>query len=190
MCITKTQRLHQDTKMSYFQQFPLINYELNGQQYPMKDIFRQAGFITEYKPLSDLYESYTIIDGETPHMISERFYGSAEYFWVILVFNNIQNLYFDWPLTSHALELFCQEKYGEHWLEVKHYENDGFVVGEYKDFHENWTPPIMPSQSGLLYPVTFYEYESKVNDEKRRIEILRPELLSEFVTQFKKAING
>lgn len=177
--------------MSYFDQFPRINYELNGTNYVMKDIFRQAGFITEYKPVSDLYESYTVIDGETPHMLAERFYGSGDYFWVILVFNNIQNILFDWPLSSYSLEIFCKEKYGEHWLDVKHYEKDGIVVGACKDFHANWTPPVNPEPgNGLLLPVTFYEYESKVNDEKRKIDILRPELLSEFVSQFKDAING
>jgi hypothetical protein len=62
--------------MTYFNQFPNIEYELNDTNYIVKDIFRQAGFISEYKPVSDLYESYTIVDGDTPHSLSEKFYGS------------------------------------------------------------------------------------------------------------------
>jgi hypothetical protein len=175
--------------MTYFTQFPNIQYEMDNKTYVIKDIFRQATFISEYKPLSDLYESYTILDGETPHMLADKFYGSGEYFWVILVFNNIQSLYIDWPLSAHGLEEYCKQKYGSFWQSIKHYEKDGIVVGEYKEFHANWVPPVDP-ENGLYYPVSFYEYESNINDEKRKIKILRSELLSEFITQFKDAING
>ena len=177
--------------MSYFTQFPSITYEMDNKTYVIKDIFRQAAFISEYKPLSDLYESYTIVDGETPHMLSERFYGSGDYYWVILKFNNIHSMYIDWPLSTYGLEQYCKQKYGVYWQSVRHYEKDGIVVGEYKDFHPNWVPPANPEPSnGLLYPVTFYDYESEINDQKRVINILRPELLSEFVSQFKETING
>ena len=177
--------------MSYFDQFPSISYELDDKTYVVKDIFRQATFISEYKPVSDLYETYVIVDGETPHMLAERFYGSGDYFWVILIFNNIQSIYVDWPLSTYALEQFCQQKYGNYWQGVKHYEKDGIIVGEYKEFHANWVPPTNPEPSnGLIYPVSFYEYESLINDKKREINILRPELLSEFVSQFRVAING
>lgn len=175
--------------MSYFQYFPSITYELDGKTYVIKDIFRQATFISEYKPVSDLYENYTILDGETPHMLAERFYGSGDYFWVILIFNNIQNLYIEWPLGTYELEQYCKQKYGDHWQSIKHFEIGDIIVGEYKEFHENWVPPSTPVGS-LIYPVSFYDYETRLNEEKRKIQILRPELLSEFVSQFKVAING
>lgn len=176
--------------MSYFSNLPYTTYELGGKTFTIKDIFRQAAFISEYKPLSDLYESYTILDGETPHTISEKFYSTGSYFWVILVFNNIQSMFKDWPLSENVLQLTCEEKYGEYLHHVRHYERNGNVIGEFKEFSSPWVIPDNPGPlDPTVYPVSFYEYESKLNDAKREILILRPQLIGEFVTQFKEAIN-
>lgn len=180
--------------MSYFKNFPKTVFEINGKEYIVKDIFRRAMFISEYKPYSDLYTTYTISDGETPQMLAHNIYGSVDFDWVILVFNEIHNPYFDWPLRQYELDSFVKNKYGETTMNmVKYYTRNGLVIGESKDWvsGETWIPPTNPGpQDPTVYPVTFIEYETELNEARRTIHILRPELLGDFTSQFTTAING
>ena len=175
--------------MTYFQKFPHIVYEFNNTHTVVKDIFVRSAFISEYKPLTDLYSSYIIQDGETPQTIAAAMYGSAFYHWVVLMFNEIHNPYLDWPLTTQTLEKYCTDKYGAAMYMIKHYvSSDGNVVGEVKVFSSpgTWIPP---TDLGNNIGISFYDYESQLNEEKRHITLLRPELLGEFVKQFGDSVQ-
>lgn len=175
--------------MSYFKTFPLMVHNIGNKQSVVRDILRRASFISEYKPYSDLYIPHMIIDGETPQSLGLLYYGSPSYHWVILLFNEIHNPYFEWPLEQFALEKLCVDKYGIDTIyQTKHYTIDGIVVGEIKEFSPT-IPWIPPTNTGLATAVSFYEYEQTINDSRRFINIMRPELLGEFVRQFEIAIN-
>jgi hypothetical protein len=60
---------------------------------------------------SNLFEQYEIKEEETPEIISFKYYGTVDYYWTILVLNNIKSRYFDWPLTSQNFGSYIQEKY-------------------------------------------------------------------------------
>lgn len=176
--------------MSYFSKFPSFQYKLNGSEDIVTDILRRSTFISEYKPYTDLYSSYTIVDGETPQSIAIKFYKSPNYQWVVLMFNELHNIYGEWPLDSLALKNYCIDKYSEITMYmVKHYELDGIVVGEVKEFVDKNITWIEPDIINGSVPISFYEYEEQLNDKKREILILRPELLNEFVKQFSKSIK-
>lgn len=191
--------------MSFFKKYPLIAYELNGNRYAVKDILRRTYFTSEIKPYSNLYNEYNVPDGGTPESVSLSLYKTPYYHWVIMMFNQINNPYFDWPLQQIDLDVYCKEKYGKHtsgarsgeyiMFETRHYEIDNLIIGQVNDWIKNsWTVPPQPVQltgqvDQLSYPVTFYEYENDINDEKRKIKILKPELLGDFVRQFEAKIN-
>lgn len=176
--------------MSYFNKFPGIQYEFNGTYTVMRDILRRSAFISEYKPYTDLYSSYTIIDGDTPQSLAMRYYGAAKYHWVIMMFNEIHNPYFEWPVDAFTIKNICTEKYGEDTMYMTRHvidDNDN-IVGEVKIFKKGiaWTPPDIPPNTT---PIAFYDYEEELNDSKREIHILRPELLGNFIKQFGASIN-
>lgn len=176
--------------MSYFSKFPLMVYELNSQKSVVKDILRRTSFISEHRPYTDLFTPYTIIDGDTPQSLAKKYYESTFYHWVILMFNEIHSPYFEWPLEQVSLEKMCIDKYGINNLhQTKHFEIDDIVVGEIKEFSQQytWVPPTF---TGLATAVSFYEYEQKLNDSRRIIHIMRPELLGEFTQQFENAIGS
>lgn len=179
--------------MSYFEKLPLTQFEFNDNNYIVRDILRRSAFISEYKPLTDLYTSYTIGDGESPSSVALKFYGSPTLHWIILIFNEIHNQLGGWPLDTVNLEKTVKEKYGEvAMFQTRHYEKDGFIVGFTKEFSPDvtWVPPENPGvEDPNIYPVSFLEYESRLNEEKRKITILRPELVREFITQFESSIN-
>jgi hypothetical protein len=180
--------------MPYFTQFPQTVYEFNGKTSYVRDIFLRTTFISEYKPYTDLFSSYTILDGETPQNIANKLYGSVNYHWVVLLFNEIHNPYYDWPLDQLTLETYCRNVYGDTTMYMtRHYEKGGLVIGEIKEFVTGitWVPVDNPGPlDPLVYPVSFIEHETRLNDDKRKIQLLRPELLGEFVRQHEEAING
>ncbi len=176
--------------MSYFSKFPKFEYTQNGKTGIITDILRRSSFISEYKPYTDLYSSYTVLEGETPQSLAYRYYGAATYHWIILMFNELHNPYFEWPVDSLTLKNICIDKYSELYMYmVKHYETDGLVVGQVKEFVDKNTVWIPPDVVVGATPISFYDYEEQLNDEKRQILILRPELLGEFVKQFAETIN-
>lgn len=188
--------------MSYFKKYPLLAYEFNGQPTAVVDILRRTYFTSESRPYSNLYTAYNVPDGGTPQSVANELYGSPYYHWVIMMFNQIYNIYFDWPMQQLDLDSYCKEKYGIHsdgeyvMFKTRHYEINNLVVGQVDNWSDNlsWQLPEIPRLDDgtidqLAYPVTFYEYENDINDEKRRIKVLKPELLGDFVAQFEKAIN-
>lgn len=175
--------------MTYFKKFPLMTYSFNGKESVVRDILRRATFISEYKPLTDVLTPHLIMDGETPQTLAKTLYGAATYHWIVLMFNELHNPYFDWPLSALDLDRVCIEKYGADTMYMtKHYELNDIIVGEIKQFSKN-VPWIAPEAVGESVAVSFFDYEDRLNDKRRSINVLRPELLREFVHQFESSIN-
>ena len=61
---------------------------------------------------SNLVDQYTIIEGETPESLSYNYYGSVDYYWTILLLNNIRSRYFNWPMSAKELGDYIVGKYG------------------------------------------------------------------------------
>ena len=38
-------------------------------------------------------------------------------------------------------------------------------------------------------PVTYYQYEQRLNDEKEKIRLIKPSLIEDFVSVYKKSLN-
>jgi hypothetical protein len=54
---------------------------------------------------------YEIKDSDTPEIIASKFYGDSERHWIVLLFNNIIDPQFDWPLNDRILVNYIDEKY-------------------------------------------------------------------------------
>ena len=179
--------------MSYFSYIPNTTYELSGRTAIVKDICKRSRFISEYKPYSDLYDEYTITDSDTLESLALTFYGSAKYHWVIALFNELHDLDTEFPLDQVTMDNYCAAKYGDNLYKIKHYvDANQVVVGEIKVYSDEYVNPLPPSgiENEEYVAVTFYDYENSLNEAKRKIFILRPELLAKFITQFGRSMNG
>lgn len=47
---------------------------------------------------------YTISDEEKPETLAARVYGRSDYHWIILLFNEIHDPYFEWPMSINEME--------------------------------------------------------------------------------------
>lgn len=181
--------------MTYFNKFPLTYYELGSKKELVTDILRRSTFAETLRGVTGIYSEYDVQDGEKPEDVAYKFYSSATLHWVILLFNEIHSMYFQWPMTQQELVTYCQSVYGDNLYAVHHYERDGYIIGESKEYPKDglniiWIPPDNPGpQDPSVHPVSIFENEDRLNESRRKIKILNNDLVSTFITEFESSIN-
>jgi hypothetical protein len=99
----------------YFKQFPSFLYDFNyGNRIKtsiVKDITRNIRVRRDILANVTLYDEIDIIDGETPEVISEKFYGTPDYHWVVMLCNEKYDYRKDFPvpesvLTKHIADIY------------------------------------------------------------------------------------
>jgi hypothetical protein len=188
--------------MTYFSKLPLIPYSVDsGRTFKVvSDILRRVSVNQQTKENYAIYEEYTIQDGETPESVSFKLYGDPQYHWVVMLLNDIIDPRYDWPLTDTQLFDFVDTKYSGNISGVKYHTlsaDDDTVVDSTqltinREVDEFGTGIVVGTELTYpsAYPITNLAYESKLNEEKRTIRVLRPKLLSAFVSEFEALING
>ena len=140
----------------------------------LTDITRNIRFRRDVLGNITVYDYYDIVEGETPEIVAEKIYGNAQYHWIVMLVNERYNYLSDWPLTQLNLEQYIIDKYGDSANNIHHYE----------DAKKN----VVPSNYPLAVPITNSNYESEVNESKRRIKIISRDLLSTILKNFKDEI--
>ena len=160
----------------YFKDFPQFAYdfEIGGKTKVLllTDITRNVRFRKEVLGNIELYDEYDIQEGETPEIIAEKVYGNANYHWVIMLVNERFDYIADFPMSYTQLVKYVQDKYGVgNEYDTHHFVNEkGFIVDEY--------------YVGRL-AVSNIEYEERINENKRRIKLVSPQLIDRVMKQFK-----
>lgn len=112
--------------MGYFDFLPNSQYSINGglDVKAVKNILVRAKITDGLKALMSSYAEYSIADGEKPEHIAHRVYGRTDYHWIVLMFNEIHDPYFSWPLSSSEFERHMEKTYSGKALHV----NTGGIV--------------------------------------------------------------
>ena len=101
--------------MAYFANMPVFDYPfiVNGrtERISSRNIMVRAKFLDYVKNTQTTYLNYIIRDGEKPETLAHRVYGSSDLHWVILLFNEILDPLFGWPVSSYDLESAVNTKY-------------------------------------------------------------------------------
>lgn len=103
--------------MKYFQElpaaiYPRIENDDNNQYVKLTNILTRSAFLQEVVNNTGVFYEYEIKDDETPEIIADKLYGSVERFWLVLLFNKLNNPYYDFPLNSTQLNALFDSKYG------------------------------------------------------------------------------
>lgn len=164
---------------NYFSYFPTITYDsIDGSKKTATDIFKRAKMTQlSANVKANLFYKYTIQDGDRPEHLAYKYYGDTQYYWVILYANNIINIYAQWPLTYHEFEKYIIDKYGS-------FEEANSVIHHYEDTDGNWVD-YNPSTN----PITNYDYEYKLNEDKREINIIKKDYLIQIITEMNKIFS-
>lgn len=158
----------------YFEDFPkfLYDFEIKGERraFVVTDITRNIRFRRDVLANITVYDEYDVVDGETPEIVAEKIYGDSQYHWVIMLANERFDYRSDWLLDYPRLSSYIEHKYGSQADAVHHYEdNKGNIV------HSSTPGSVSVSNR---------QYEEDLNEKKRRIKIVSPEILNTILTNY------
>ena len=86
--------------MSFFAKFPVVQIKQDNAPKLIRDFFRRVVVSDTFRNNTVLLEDYIVLDGETPELVSNKFYESPYYHWVILMVNNIIDPREEWPISE------------------------------------------------------------------------------------------
>lgn len=75
------------------------------------NIISRFAFEGTLKENSAAFYEYDIQDSDTPEIIAHKYYGNSERHWMVLLFNDIVDPQWDWPLTENNLVKYVNDKY-------------------------------------------------------------------------------
>ena len=192
----------------YFDYFPKIKY---GEKV-MTDITKNVRVFDDIENDPYAFLPYTINDGETPEQIAQYYYESVDHVWIVYQSNAIVDPYFQWPLSTEALENTIVKKYKTRaeqstgtsmsnqsvleWTQdstpnmydniVYYYDDEGnkISVDTYINGAENST--IVVSEWTAM---RVYDEELRLNEEKRDIRLLNRQYLNIATKNLKRVLD-
>lgn len=156
-----------------------------------KNLFRRIRLREINDGQATNFEFYNVLSGERPDNVAQKFYDDPALDWVILLANNIIDIYSEWPLDNTSFQKYVEDKYGDTLYDVKHYEsmevrnsmgeiifNRGVIVPqdfvfEYFDIGTNQNRRAF----NMAYGVRNYDIEERRQNRLRAIRILKPAYL-------------
>ena len=155
----------------YFNQFPTIDYDVTGDgtTTTITDLLLRVKVRDYIKENRSWFAKYIVEHDETPEMVAFKIYGQAAYHWVVLLFNQVINPY-----------AFINDKYSNpnavHHYEIAQQSGDTTVM------------ITVESDVAGAIEVTNLEYEEAIQQNLRKIRILRPQYLGQFRSEFETLI--
>jgi hypothetical protein len=167
-------------------QNPLVRFKI-------VDVLRNVKF---------LYQEY-VVKEESASEIAFKTYEDETLDWIIYITNNIIDPKYDWPLGYKEFNNFVIKKYGsvenasrETTTEnIHHYE---WIVQQQQVLFDGTRIPekrliidktkydsLIASERDI---VRNFEYEQRLNDDKRNIKILRVEYLQQFLSEVRSVL--
>ena len=188
--------------MGYFRELPNLLYpsflpeKVSSLDFiEVKNIFRRVKMRDDLFNNFTLFDKYEIPEGARPETVAEELFGSPNFDWIILTVAGIINVRNEWPLSNRDLYNYVDNKYGNsinsnrffETIEVKN-SDEQLILPKGKIVDSNFTIPKPGEPTAILNPVvgiTNFEYETRLNEEKRNIFVLREEYLQEFIEDMK-----
>ena len=186
---------------NYFKQIPDFEYVSRlpdakiSDYIAVKNLFKKG----ELRPdiFQDLatFQKYQIKGDDRPDNVAQDFYQDSSLDWLVLTCNNVVNIQTEWPLTQRDFDRFLLDKYGTYAdLEsIHHYEtvelknSKGVVMLEKgleveSDFSFSYYDWWLKEQKTIISAnavtsVTNYQYEEKIENDKRNIFLLKTRYL-------------
>lgn len=188
----------------YFKDFPQFLYDFNyGDKVKTRvvlDITRNVRFKSELLENITLYDEYDIVDGETPEIISEKFYGTPEYHWVVMLANGKYDYRADFPLIEpvlqkHIADVYNPTLYSDDWFWDVHEDGLTYVhlkitYGSNQPFERAYlTAPVkitLYDESKTYVKVIDFPNDYVDLDEQTQYFVFRYEEQNQFgsITQF------
>jgi len=192
--------------MGYFRELPNLRYpsflreKKSSLDYiEVKNVFRRIKLRDDLQKNFTIFDKYEIEEGMRPDTVAEELYGNPEFDWIILTVAGILNVRNEWPLNNRDLYNYCLDKYDDSLNSVRFFETkevkntDGkLILPKGKVVDSDFTIPNPDNVSANLSPVvgiSNFEYETRLNDEKRNIYVLREGYIQTFLNDIREIMT-
>tara|TARA_B100000085_G_C18435869_1_gene468692 strand:- start:3 stop:650 length:648 start_codon:yes stop_codon:yes gene_type:complete len=192
--------------MGYFRELPNLRYpsflpeKTSSLDYiEVKNIFRRVKLRDDLQNSFTVFDKYEIPEGARPDIVAEELYGNPEFDWIVLTVAGILNVRNQWPLNNRDLYNYCLDKYGESLNSNRFFEttevkdsSGRLILPKGKVVDSNFTIPKPGEPTATINPVvgiTNFEYETRLNDEKRNIFILKEGYLQQFLNDIREIMT-
>ena len=199
----------------YFRELPTLRYpsfignDSSLDYVDAKNLFRRVKLREDLQNIITLFNKYEIPEGFRPDNVAEELYGSENLDWVVIVCAGIVNIRSEWPLSNNDLYEYSLNKYGENLNDPKYFEtkeikdSKGRIVLEkgkkvnqdfklfYSDGGEVKTNDLTKLGTNVaaiddpVSAVSNYVHETRLNDNKRNIFVLKNGFLTQFLDDFR-----
>jgi len=194
---------------------PLSDRNSASEYIQAKNLFKRVKLRSDFYNSFTNFEKYQITEGERPDQVALELYGSPQLDWVVLISANIVNVRDQWPLSNKDMYDFVENAYGDEMNSVRFYETievkdskGRLVMPEKQVVDRNFKSPRPTTETAESYvqfwdsgleqvvtkynitrPVTNFEYEMRLNDEKRGIYVLRPSYLQQLLNDMRREMR-
>jgi len=169
----------------YFSKFPLRVYDVKGNKnYKLlPDILRRVKLRSSLSSSRFVFDKYNVKEDENPEDIAFKYYGDAEYHWVVLMVNNITDRYYQWPMTQADFANFLTDKYGAGSEDAIHHYELAQTSGKTTSSDDSHMLEVN-SDTENATAITNREFEERVQNDIRQIRLLDQRYLDTFVEEF------
>ena len=160
----------------------------------VRNIWRRAEVLTEFKSQVTIFNEITVRDGERPEDIATAFYNNPFYNWTVLIANDVVDVYSQWPRSITQLQDFINQKYDnpqatKHHVttEVKDAKNNiiveagKVVASNYQISYYNGSTTVTATP---VVSVSNEQFEFEENAKKAQIQIIKPQIIEDFVENY------
>ena len=195
--------------MGFFRELPNIEYlsvlsdrDSSLDYIKVKNLFRRVKVRDDLKKYFTVFDRITIKDGARPDQVADTTYGNAELDWVVLLTAGIINVNNEWPLNGYELYNYSLDKYGALLNATKHYETieirdqknrlilpKGKIVDSDFSIPNPNNPLTDLTGNAIRIGVSYYEYETRLNENKRELDLLKPRYLDQFLKDMRKIMK-
>ena len=186
---------------SYFRQVPNFDYVSRlpnaniGDYIQVKNIFKKGKLRQDIFQDLAFFEKYKIQGNDRPDNVAFEVYQDSTLDWLVLLCNNIVNIQTEWPLTQDAFDRYVLNKYkdyntlynGIHHYETSEIKNSQGVImvpgglevpNGYSTSYYDYFINKQINTGNIAISVTNYEYEDKLENDKRNIYVLKQRYLN------------
>jgi len=189
-------------KANFFSNYPTTQIKQDGVFKVITNLSRYVRSSNDLLLDSYEYYDYTISGDERPDQVAFTEYGDTKYYWIVLVTNNIRNIWTEWPLGQQAFDSFIINEYGSiSTAQSQVYRNiadkdiykpsavatglDELIIATGEPI-DSTTISNYSLVSGTDYTLTSnYQKEVDLNQAKRSIKLVRKERLRDLQTELK-----
>jgi len=196
----------------YFNYFPKLISSQNNSAQIVTNIIARVEELNSLKNNSLVYYQYSIQESDTPEIIADKYYGDPEKHWIILLTNDIQDPFFDWPMPYQIFADYVENKYlpmantmagqtGTAWAQsnIQAYQkvisstdaaSGNTTVRTYSVDANTYNTIVSQTITTALNTVkidkstlSYYDYEVNLNESKRTIFLLNSSYVDQIMNE-------